>query len=313
MNALNIQHQVEGLIRLEAFHCDESGQEVRRRVVADWFPNLVLDQGLNLLATSAQYLAACQVGSGSTPPVPGQSALVSRVAGTTTLVNPSVSRASAPPYYVARRGTYRFAQGVAAGNIAEIGIGTAGTGSTLFSRALVKDPSGAPTTITVLADESLDVIYEFRYYAPESDVTGTIAATGNIGGEYAYTLRAANVTDGVNAETYGWSLPANQNEEPFNNSGFQAFSGGIGPMTGSPSGAALPMSRIAPGTYAAGSFRLDREVSALAPVANISGGIRSMLMKIGIGTYQIEFAPPIPKTATDVVQLTIRLSWERRP
>lgn len=313
MKLCELKHEVAGFFRFEKFKADGDGNEIKgtREVAADWFPNLILDQGLNQMATSDTYLNACQVGSGTTTPANGQTALSSLVAGTITRPTNVTSVASSPPYYVARSVTFRFAEGAAAGNLAEVGVGTAVSGTTLFSRSLIKDSLGNPTTITILSDESLDVIYQLRYYVPPSDITGTIIATGNIGGSYDYTLRSANVTTVSDAN--GWSLPARQDFSSPNNAGYRAFNGPIGNITEVPSGVVAVVSRPTSLSYVPGSFYIDRLITASSAQANLSGGIRSILAQLGVGTYQIEFDPPIPKTSNDVVQLTLRLSWGRRP
>lgn len=313
MQPLNIETQICGLFRFEKFKTDDEGNEVEgsRRLVADWFPNLILNQGMDLLATSQNLFDACQVGSGSAAPAVGQTALSARIAGSTQRVGATVTTASSAPYYVAYTVTYRFDEGAAAGNISEVGVGTQATGTNLFSRSLIKDSTGNPTTITILPDESLDVLYQFRYYAPPVDVTGTVVATGNIGGTYDFIMRAANVTS-TNA-AFGWTLPGAQNAVPVNTSGFFATSENIAAIT---SGPAYSQAAITPPTAAAytpGSFYIDRIITASAAQANISGGVRSFLLKLGIGTYQIQFDPNIPKTSADVIQLTLRLSWARRP
>lgn len=313
MALLKIEMQVSGRFKIEAFKVDGDGVEIpgTRRLAAPWQKNLILDQGLNTMATSASYLTACQVGTGSTAPAVGQTALVTRIAGTTTKPSNVTSVSGGAPYYVAQTVTYSFAQGVATGNLSEVGFGTATTGTTLFSRALIKDAMGNPTTLTVLSDESLEVTYEFRYYAPPSDVTGTIVATGNIGGTYDYILRPANVS--TLSGSVGWTLPSGQTLSGTNSSGYRALNGDIGPITGLPSGTGGDMSNPASASYTSGSFVLDRIITATAAQANLSGGVRSMQLKLGVGMYQIQFDPPIPKTSVDVIQLTLRLSWARRP
>lgn len=312
MELCNIDTQVCGLFRFEKFNTDSEGNEIAgsRVIAADWFPNLILDQGMDFLATTPNLFDACQVGTGSTPPAGGQTALSARIAGTTTRISPENTTSSAAPYYTAYKVTYRFAQGVAAGNLSEVGVGTQPTGTNLFSRSLIKDASGNPITISILPDESLDVIYEFRYYAPESDLIGTIVATGNIGGVYDYILRAANVTS--TTEYNGWTLPKAQSGGTFNNSGFFATGANIAAITGSPV-FGKEVNQPAAAAYTPGSFYIDRIITASAAQANISGGVRSFLVKLGIGTYQIQFDPKIPKTSLDVIELTLRLSWSRRP
>ena len=100
---------------------------------------------------------------------------------------------STSPYYISHIVEYHFAIGAAAGNLSELGVGWASSGTTLFSRALILDSGGTPTTITVLSDEYLYVTYEHRFYPSETDATGSIVFTGNIGGTYTYTLRPAQI------------------------------------------------------------------------------------------------------------------------
>lgn len=312
MLLLNVEQQVQGYFRLEKFKTSDDGEEIpgSRTVEADWFPNLILDQGLNQMATTPTYLAACQVGSGSTAPAEGQVALVSRVAGTTTVPSSVDAVSPSAPYYCAVTRTYRFAEGVATGNLAEVGVGAAATGTTLFSRSLIKDSGGNPTTITILADESLDVIYQLRYYAPATDVTGTVVATGNIGGTYDYILRAANVTNSSFAT--GWQLPEAQTYQGTSLS-YVVHDTVIGAVTSRPAGTPMNITAPTSSAYVAGNYYIDRIATATAAQGNFASGIRSFFLKIGIGAYQIQFTPAIPKTNTDVVQLTLRLSWARRP
>lgn len=313
MAPIKFDCRVEGFFRFEVYKNGEDGTEIAgtRRVVSDWQPNLILDAGLNRMATNGDYLNACQVGSGSSAPSDGQTGLDSRIAGTTSVAPGGATPFVAPsaPYYVGLRRTYQFATGVATGNLSEVGVGWGITGTTLFSRSLIKDSGGLPTSITVLADESLDVVYEFRYYGPPDDITGSITATGNIGGIYDYTLRAASF---ATANTNSWYLPQPQtaNSGAGNNT---AYSGAIGTVTGRPSGTTSNIGNASSASYVSDSFQLDRIQTVAANAGNFVGGLRSMALQIGIGVYQIEFDPPIPKTNVDVVELTLRLSWGRKP
>lgn len=308
--SLHIQCEAFGRFKIEAFKTDRFGAEVpgTRREVSPWNKNLILDAGLNRMAASGDYLRYCQVGTGSSTPTAGQVALDSILAGVEGADGAGTVAPSAP-YYVSRIRSFTFPTGAAAGNISEVGVGWAASGTALFSRSLIKDSGGNPTTVTILPDESLNVIYEFRYYGPPVDVTGSIVATGNIGGTYDYILRAASFSSfGVNS----WLLPQAQtaNSGAGNNT---AYSGDIGPQTGIPSGTTSNIGNAASEPYVSGSFYLDRVQQVSAALGNFGGGLRSMRLHIGIGVYQIQFDPPIPKTNVDVVSLTLRLSWGRRP
>lgn len=77
-----------------------------------------------------------------------------------------------------------FANGLAAGNISELAIGRANNNTSASARALVRDESGLPTTITVLAGETLVVTWEWRRWwtvadthVLEFDVDGVTTST----------------------------------------------------------------------------------------------------------------------------------------
>ncbi|MEC7119298.1 MAG: hypothetical protein VXW65_05270, partial [Pseudomonadota bacterium] len=141
------------------------------RDLTPWFNNLVLDQGLNLMGTGS-WFTHCHVGSGNSVPTELQSALDSSVAVTSTVNSDTAGESASAPYYCYRRKVFRFAAGTFDGvNLGELALGNA---STIWNRAQIKDNLGDPTIINVLIDEVLDVIAEVRFYANESDVTGTL-------------------------------------------------------------------------------------------------------------------------------------------
>lgn len=301
---LNIETPVCGLFRFEAFKVDNNGHEIKgtRRIVADWFPNLITNNGLELLGTSGTWLSWCQIGSGNTTPAFADTALSSRMAGTNTRSADQSGTQSSEPYFVWRRNTYRFAEGVAAGNISEVGVGPSSTAN-LLSRALILDSSGNPTTITVLSDETLDVSYEFRYYAPPDDISGTITLAGI---DYTFTGRASLVATN---STAGWSIGATGQSSDAGV--IRATNGTIGSITGRPSGTSSAASVTTSG-YSAGTQRRDGTATWALGAGNLSGGISAVSAKLGIGTYQFGFSPAIPKDSTKILTLTFRHSWSRK-
>ncbi|HIQ53190.1 MAG TPA: hypothetical protein EYH51_08015, partial [Pseudomonas pachastrellae] len=195
---MRIHEDAEGWYKFEAVRPDGT-----KRVLADWFPNLITDAGLERMASNSDWLGYCQVGSGNNPPNVLDTALANRV-GSSNTAQASASGAQAEePYFCWQRRTVRFAEGVAAGNLSEVGMGWTSSGN-LFSRALILDSEGNPTTITVAADEILDVTYEFRFYPRLTDVTGSVTLTGNIAGTYDYVMRAASVTS--SSSSSGWYI-----------------------------------------------------------------------------------------------------------
>lgn len=307
--------KIGGLYKLEAVNARTG----KKRLLADWFPNLITNIGMDHLGpgTTATYtpdsFIACYVGSGSTPPTVNNTAMESHVATFNSgayylTLNPSKGVNSTTPYYRYRRGTYRFPEGTAAGNLSEVGMGWSATHSgNLFSRALILDSYGNPTTITVLSDEYLDVTYEFRAYPNESDVTGSVTLTGNIGGTYDWTIRPGYITyipdiEGVRTlfpTRFGWIYP-----------GTVVSDADIGIITASmptlSSGASHSMA-----AYVAGNYYADFTISVPLTGGNFVTGLRKITLYIFGCGYQLQFDPAIPKTASDVVTITLRVSWAR--
>jgi hypothetical protein len=293
---------MRGRYKLEAVNVGDG----RRRFLAD-FPNLITDVGLERIAvaSSPNYLQNCYVGSGNTAPAFGDTALVALVASTATLQASTATTQPSSPYFGTRANTYRFAQGAAAGNLAEIGIGNASTN--LFSRALILDGGGSPTTITVLSTEFLDCTYTFECIVPLVDVTGnvTIAAVS-----YAYTLRAANATAGSQWASSAGGSPATPGS-------LAVYSGAIGAITSSPGGTQANADSNVVASYTPGSHLLSTTSTWGLNSANFgAGGITAAAFSTtnsvsGIGNFQWSFTPFIPKDATKILTLTATIAWAR--
>jgi len=310
---INLKSNVGGFYKLEITNNNTN----EKRVAADWFKNLITDNGLNLLATSGRYLGVCQVGSGSSTPLVSDTALASIMASNSSGVSFTYGTTTSAPYYTWIRNVYRFNAGVATGNISEIGVSPAGsTTGNLFSRALVLDGEGNPTTITVLSNETLDVTYELRYYAPSTDISGSFMIGSS---SYSWISRASNV-DGNDslgwglqddgASSFGYVVPETNTYPWLSEAGIRAYSGAISSITEIPSGSSV-MGTISANSYISGSFYINHVVSFSISQANYAGGIGSVSGRMGIGSYQIGFTPHIPKTSDDVFSITIRHSWGR--
>lgn len=310
---INFKTECEGWFSLSAFKVDDNGVEIpgSRREPVPPFKNLILNQGLNRMGDNPDWLTWCQVGSGSTAPSVNDTSLVSRVAGSLTLQSGQSIAQPSPPYYVARTNTYRFAAGVATGNLAEVGVGWASTGS-LFSRALVLDALGNPTTITVLSDEILDVTYQFRQYMPAVDGAGSVTLRGVV---HSFVSRACAVTTAAtNASNTGWFLQASGTSAGATGGSLDsAYTGGIGSETSTgPSGVNLPATSSSPSPYSSGSLSRDFVLFFNNSSGNNASGIGAIRIRLGIGLYQFGFTPSIMKTANDTLSLTFRHSWARK-
>lgn len=306
---MRVHEEVEGWYKIEAIKPDGS-----RRVLADWFPNLITDAGLEYMADASNWLQYCQVGSGSSAPNVLDTALAARIASSITRQSDTSGAQATEPYYCWLRRTIRFGEGVAAGNLSEVGMGWEAAGS-LFSRALILDSQGDPTAISVAADEMLDVTYEFRFYPRLTDVIGEITLGGNIGGTYDYVMRAAKVTQANSSS--GWLVSVSGRSMGSSVTPI-AYSGDIAAITSGPSGASSPADSVTGLAYEANSR--ERKFTAVwgPNRGNATGGLRSFLVNMGIGTFQFRVGlqgtdAPIPKTDQDELSLTFMHSWGRRP
>jgi len=293
---INLREECEGYYKIEAVKADGT-----RRVLADWFPNLILDAGLDRMGANGDYLNFCQVGSGSTAPATTQTTLATMVAGTSLIQSDTAANSGSSPYFARRTKIYRFAQGVATGVLAEVGVGWATTGS-LYSRALILDALGTPTTITVLADESLDVTYELRMYVWPAETSGSIVLNGVTHSTVQKSSLAA-----------GWSL-AGQNQLTASKAlSVSAFTGSVpAAIDGSPSGTNTGDAEISAAAYTPGSLSQTLGITAGLTSWNNAAGIGAILVKAGWGRWQIGFTPNIMKTASDILTLQVRHSWGRK-
>lgn len=271
------------------------------------FPNLITNSGLDLLVVTG-FMSKCFVGTGNVAPTVNDTQMGVFKAESSEIFSSVYNCATSAPYYAFLRNTYRFSAGTASGNLSEVGIGKSASGTrTLFSRELIKDSFGNPTTITLLSDEVLEVVYELRHYIPDTDVTGSITFTGNLAGTYAYTIRPMAVTN---------SSIWNAGNRNYSTGGFataSAYASSIVSITSVLTGTSFPSDGIVIPVYVSGTYSAQFTYKWSLNMGNVPGGIRSVSFAMGIGDYQIEFNPPIPKTNTDTLQLTFAYSWARKP
>ena len=275
-----------------------STEEITRET--EWFKNIVLDTGLNQMSVGT-WIDRVRVGSGNSTPVASQTQLDNTIASTNTVLsNGSIStQTTTSPYYVSATRTYRFAEGVAAGNISEVGCGW-GTGSALWNRALVKDLSGNPATITVLSDEFLDVIVEVRYY-PTQSFSGSfnlLNKAGQIVSSHTYTglPQFSESTSGTFTKLDGNDVFLYSGSMNSTTTGPSSSLGSVTTSSTYPSPKTLTCTNICPLASAVGSIKTILQTFSI--IASGSG-------------YKFEIAPPIVKTNQMVLSFTFSISWNR--
>jgi hypothetical protein len=286
-----------------------------------WFPNLITNNGLDLLSSSLVLNTVC-VGTGNTAPAFTDTALVAQVGATTNIVGGSETVQGSAPYYGTTNQEWQFPQGAAAGNLAEVGVGSAS--NNLLSRALILDGGGNPTTITVLPNEFLNVTYSLRMVVPTSDVVGSVLLSGVT---YNYTIRASRAATA--SHNFGW-LPRRFNPGFISNtqgvmtgSCIRVTNGTINEsITGFPSGTSIQNGSGSSSAYVAGTFNRASTYTWGINEGNI--GITAMEVQYGgyqpvgsafqiggRGSWQIGFDAPIPKDNTKQLTLNFNVAVAR--
>lgn len=304
---MNLEAKVAGYYQLTVRDKDRNIKQE-----TPWFKNLITNHGLDRMGTDTDYLYYCQVGTSSKTPSFSDTSLIGWLAGTAEEISYSASAASASPYYLSVKKTFRFPAGAATGNIAEVGVGWDTTGC-LFSRTLVVDQSGKPTTITVLSDETLEVSYEFRYYVYEQDVTGSIIINGVT---HSWTARAAHAnTAGAGGYINEAGMTTDLGEAYIGQGSLNfpyAYTGAIGSITDYPTGTIMPTyATITNQTYVAGSYTGTGTITIGLDYGNDASGIGAIRFRFGIGVYQVGFTPNIMKTENYILTLSFTHSWGR--
>lgn len=274
----------------------------RERPLTGWFNNLITDVGLERLSTLNlnNNIARCYVGSGNNPPATTDTGLQTPVANSATwqsYTRGRVTIGSAPitAIYSKVNIIYRFAAGVAAGNLSEVGVGTTAVGSNLYSRALILDALGAPTTITVLSDEVLDVYYEHRLYYDLADYAFSVTVSGVVynGIRRIYSSGGA-VDNSWNPESEAYAVIRN----------VDVHNGALGSITsGGPGGSTGGADSTVASAYVPGSKSRRYTSSWGLNSGNVAGGITAMKFWHTPGWTQMSFAPAIPKDNTKTLVL----------
>ena len=164
---IELKSELEGIIKLEIIKEDGTLKEAEGLNIP--FYNLITDAGLNFIignnnnSYNAYTLGIasiyCRVGTSSTPPTVSDTTLGSQTgsASQTGIWTRSVQY-STTPYCSQHQTVYTFAVGAVSGNLTEIGFFSSPTGGTMWSRALIKDSGGKPTTLTLLPKEQLPTL-----------------------------------------------------------------------------------------------------------------------------------------------------------
>lgn len=298
---------------------DAAGERVKHDT--GFFDNLITDVGMNRVGTVTTnasagingFRALCGrfvVGSGSATPAFTDTALVAPVAFASGEVQLDSESSSYTRGWYEITVRYQFGQGQAAGNLSEIGIQHTSLSGPLWSRALILDGAGDPTTITVLPDDFLTCYYTLRIMIPQED------AVFNIDVDYD--------EDGI-VPTVVTARPLNaDSSDPFNGWGLQTaitsiwaflqfYSGGLAvPTADNPLGSAIGSQT---NNFTTVPYVTDSHQRFLTRTNGLnehnSQELRTARLAALMGYWQVEFDPPLQKDNTQTMELTFGYSWAR--
>lgn len=272
------------------------------------FKNAITDIGLERCATGSA-ATVCYYGTGTIPASTSDTQMGAQTGFSGAAFGSTTTRTTSSPYWVQNAITFRFNPTGSNQNLTEVGVGwsTSSTGA-LWSRALIVDGGGSPVTLTLLADEYLDVTYSLRYYPPLTDSSYSVLISGVT---YNFVTRLANATSSpfVNPQSSVTTTISNL----FGYSGTVT----LGAVTSSLnySGTFSALANATASAYVPAS--LSRSYTSLSGLGqgNLVGGISgitgSQLSGIFGCQFQSTVSPAIPKDNTKSLSLSFAFSWDR--
>lgn len=304
---MNMNTGVAGFINIQVKHADGTMSET------GWFKNLILDTFFDRYAANSTIISnsiTCRVGTGVTPPANTDTTLVSQVATKVRTSGSDVLGAiDAPNNRVVAKSINQFIfnVGEVVANLNEIGFefapGSGGVSSGLLnSRSLTKNSMGVPTTITVTSSDQLIVNYTLEVYIPLVDYVGTVVLDG-----VTYDV-IGRVGNGFNKAVSDILLGVTASNDWFLSYGSSSVFGAQGVAPTSASGTASSTSTL----FTSISGGKERQFEASINQLNATGGIKvvSVAMGSGIG-FKYQFTPVIPKDATKLLRLRLRMTCTR--
>lgn len=314
-DAVDMRLKMEGWFTLEAVR---NGRTVRKHTfresdgVAGPFQNLILNQGLDRFATEGrnQFIRFFHVGVGTTAPAPTQTQLVNPIGGTISGTTDVLIPGEAPDY-ASRHivGALSSIGQFGTSNLTEVGVGGNNVAA-LTSRALIVDSAGNPTSFPISSEEQLRVSYEMRLFPPLEDAFFSV----NVAGQRDVIVRALNVTS---TSSSGWKIPAistsggQEAAGVSNNNGFRT--GGLNAITDSSaqgsnvSGSSTTVEH----PYSHGSYKRGHRQNFSSTQA-VSDSLRTHQVAYQCCYFQVQYDPPLQKTAEQTMYLEYELSWGRR-
>lgn len=278
--------------------------------------NEVLDKYFSLqrLAESIRYLY-CIFGTGATQVSRTDTSLGSLVSGfcsaDLSLGEHAISATRTGNVFKVES-TYELVGGLGAitGNISELGLSTGTTESGLFTRALIRDSQGNPTTISLGDLDSLTVYYTFGFTIDLT--TPLISSKSAVINGVDTTISLSWVDYDISTSMYSlWNTVSPYANRLVSPSAcvnrYQPFSGEI-PNYGNTVGSLtlLGNSNNINDKYADGTLLGKRLINVNYPPGDATGvwnGLLFVAQDYSCATVALEFSPPITKGADDIINI----------
>lgn len=277
------------------------------------FDNLIVDTGLNGWwgegLTLPTLIDECAVGTSNVTPAVTDTGLGAFLASTRSNGGTADVHGwrSADGRWEYTR-TRLFVESEANGNLTEFGMGNYLL-SRYWSRALFKDATGNPTTITKTSADQLRITYTLYIYPQATPVSSVITLNG-----VNYTIDVQTV-DADTASVSRFGEFYQRYSYSINGRASEVYA--MGNVESAPAaGTSATVSSWGPYAYTAGNFYRDVHLTWEPAVANFPTGIQGGFLKTsdgsGNGVYMgFVFTPKIPKVDTERFRLVLRFSWGR--
>lgn len=260
-------------------------------------PNLILNNGQNLVFTQNNAANTCYISTGTATPAVTDTQLTNPAATGNQIGGQLNTVDAGPPYQRRTTTTYRFNVGTLNGNYTEVGVGLAF--NNLFSRALIVDGGGTPTSLAVASTEQLDVTYTLCDEVNTSDVTFSVNISGT---PYTGFFRRFDTANAQNV------IPSN-----FALTSATAYSGTLNAYTSGtvPTGNLGNATSVTGLSYTTGNYYRDHNVTWNTTQGN--GSIKSVIFQTVNGSlkFGMQFDTAIVKTNLQSLTLVMRLPFAR--
>lgn len=260
-------------------------------------PNLITNNGQNLVFTQSNSVNTCFISTGTATPAVTDTQLTNPAASGSQTGGQLNTVDAGPPYQRRTTTTYRFNVGALNGNYTEIGVGLAF--NNLFSRALIVDGGGTPTSLSVAVTEQLDVTYTLCDEVITTDVPFSVNISGT---PYTGFFRRFDTANAQNVIPTFFALVS-----------ATAYSGTLNAHTSGtvPTGSLGNATSVSGPAYVTGNYYKDNNVVWNTTQGN--GSIKSVIFQTTNGAlkFGMQFDTAIVKTNLQSLTLVMRLPFAR--